>query len=111
MRGCRVINMLAAATYEVPVSSCKSSSTGQEDPQKTYQSILGNLEEYRGEKRSAKQIRNVQKMTAEVRDAPKKKGPSHRDPDQRSIVTSCKEMLLACPPTFDAYVSSDASGN
>jgi hypothetical protein len=23
MRGCRVIDMLAAATYEVPVSSCK----------------------------------------------------------------------------------------
>jgi ABC-type Fe2+-enterobactin transport system substrate-binding protein len=81
--------MLAAATYQVPVSSCKSSSTGQEDPQKTYQSILRNLEEYRGEKRSAKQIRNVQKMTAEVRDAPKKKA--------RVIVnqTSGRSSLLA----------------
>src|SRR5262245_65535825 len=46
----------------------QSASTRQEKAQKTYQNTSENLEEHRGEIGSAKQIRNVQTMTVEIRD-------------------------------------------
>jgi hypothetical protein len=70
----------------------QSAFIGQEKAQKTYQSILGNLEGYRGGKGSAKQLRNVQKMTGAVRRAQKERRESG-DPGLLWIITSYEGAL------------------